>query len=134
MPLPRLLHPVPIQIQQISTATTEYDHDAREPIQFAQRQTVKTVQGQVQWGAAMSEQHTRGGAVESADGYVLLRYVDLQAQGITLQREDRFVKLGNETTDLYINRLVPVGHYPDAGGATMVKAFFDDRGPTRAAG
>ncbi len=131
MPIPNLLHPVPIEIEQLDKGNTYYDDDAREPIQFAARKTKITVSGQVNWGAAMAADHERTGAVENASGYVLFRYVDLEAAGVVLQREDRFTSIGGVVTDVYVDRLVPRGHYPDIGGPTMVKAYFVDRQPAR---
>ena len=131
MPQPNLLHPVPIVVEQINRGTTYYDTDAREPIQFAARPTQVTVQGQVKWRAQKRLEQHRGGVVEGASGYVLFRRVDLAAVGVTLDIEDRFARIGDVDTDVYINRLEWVGHYPDAGGPTLVKAHFQDRGPAR---
>ena len=69
--------------------------------------------------------------VEGSDGYVLFRRIDLDTAGITLQRQDRFSKLGHVETDVYIVRLEHTAHYPDQGGPTLVKAYFEDRGPSR---
>lgn len=131
MPIPRLIHPVPVTIEQISKAATIYDDDAREPIQFAARPVTKKVDGQVKWQSQFSEQNTRAGTVESASGYVLFRQIDLTAKAIVLQREDRFSRIGTRDTDVYITSLRPVGHYSDQGGHTMIKAFFDDRQPSK---
>lgn len=131
MPIPRLLHPVPVTIEQISKATTLYDEDAREPIQFAARPVSKTLDGQAKWQSQFAEGNTRGGTTEGAAGYVLFRQIDLDAKSIVLQIEDRISRIGTLDTDVYISRLRPVGHYPDQGGHTMIKAFFDDRQPSK---
>lgn len=131
MPIPNLIHQVEVEIQQLNTSTTTYDHDAREPVQFASRNATVTCPGQVKWGASMAASHTRGGAGEDADGYVLFRNVDLADRSITLKREDRIVSIGGVACNVYIKRLRPTGHYPDIGGPTMVKAFFEDRQPSR---
>jgi hypothetical protein len=131
MALPRLLHPVPIVIEQISKATTFYDEDAREPIQAAARSSQETVQGQVKWEGDLALDVAAGGAQEGAQGYVLFRYTDLAAKGITLAQNDRIVKIGQQEVDVYVTKLRPVGHYPDQSGASLVKAFFMDRQPSR---
>jgi hypothetical protein len=128
---PNLLHPVPVVVEQIDKTTTYYDDDAREPIQYAARPTQTTVQGQVEWRAQKNEEHRRTGTVEGASGYVLFRRVDLAAVSLNLQIEDRLARIGDIDTDVYVHRLEWVGHYPDKGGPTMVKAYFQDRGPAR---
>lgn len=129
--IPRLLHPVPIVIEQISKGATIYDPDSREPIQSAARTSQKTVQGQVKWGGDLSLQVAAGGALEGSRGYVLFRYVDLEAQGVELQQNDRLVKIGNREVDVYVVEVTDCGHYTDQGGATMIKAHFADREPSR---
>lgn len=131
MPIPRLIHPVNVRIAQISKAATVYDNDAREPVQQARRAAIKAVQGQVLWGTAKGLEVVRGGAGESADGYVLFRLVDLRAKSITLQQNDRIVQMGTVETDVYIIKLRYEGHYPDQSGPTLVKAFFADRQPSK---
>ena len=129
--IPRLLHPAPIVIQQLSTANTIYDDDAREPIQQAAHASNVTVVGQAQWGLADELAMSGAGPQENASGYVLFRYFDLEAKSVVLRQNDRFIKIGKQDTDVYIVSLKPTGHYPSAGGATMVKAFFLDRMPSR---
>lgn len=131
MPIPNLLHPVPIKIRQLSRATTVYDDDAREPIQVVGRTAELTVSGQVRWYEQYRQEHTRVGTVEGASGYVLFRLADLAAQSITLQRQDQFIEIGGRATDVYVVSLEWVGHYDDQGGPTMVKAHFADRQPAR---
>lgn len=131
MAIPNLIHPVPIVIRQIDESETIYDDDMREPVQQTVRGASVTVNGQVKWGMEKSFTSTARGAEEGSDGYVLFRYVDLAAAGITLKREDRFLKLGNVDVDVYVKALRPEGHYSDQGGPTLVKAFFADRQPSR---
>jgi hypothetical protein len=129
--IPNLIHPVPITIQQLNKSATFMDDDFREPVQRAAHTAEVIVPGQIKWGGKDSLVFTRGGVQESSNGYVLFRYVDLVAAGITLKDNDRMVKLGNIECDVYIIRLEPCGHYPDVGGASMVKAHFADRQPSR---
>lgn len=132
---PRLIHPVPVVLERINRDTTKERADAREPIQQAARHPAVTIQGQPNWtavvGGGRSLQVTRLGPQEDALGYVLFRYADLNAQSITLQMNDRIKKIGFREGDWYINRLQDVGHYSDAGGPTLVRAYFKDRDPTK---
>lgn len=129
--MPRLIHPVPISIQQFNLSATIQDEDYREPVQQAARGTTVEAVGQVAWSGDKELEFTRGGVQEKANGYVLFRYRDLNAKSITLKDNDRFISIGGIETDVYIAKLLPIGHYTDQGGPTMVKAFFIDRQPSR---
>ena len=129
--MPNLLNPVPISIEKIDRAGTYFDPDAREPIQQAERASVVVVPGQVSWGTQLGLEPQKAGPREGATGYVLFRYTDLTAAGVTLEDNDRFAKLGNVETDVYISKLEPCGHYKDQGGPTLVKAYFSDRQPAK---
>ena len=127
---PNLLHPVPVQIEQIDKGTTIYDDDAREPVQRAERKAVVTVPGQANYGSSSNQQYGSGGPREGEGGYVLFRVRDLAAKSITLQSDDRLIGIGELGQDGYITRLQPRGHYP-AYGHTLVRAYFSDRQPTK---
>lgn len=137
--LPHLLHPVPITIESIDQTRQEdnggdgswFDDDFREPVQQVEYSTAAIVMGQVKWGDSLRLGVSRSGPEAEAEGYVLFRYVDLEAKGITLHKNDRLTKIGKLATDVYIISLRPEGHYTDQGGATLVKAFFKDRQPSR---
>lgn len=131
MPIPNLLHPVPVVIAKINRAGTRYDNDAREAVTQAARDSAVTVQGQVKWGLQEGLQPTKTGPKEDASGYVLFRRTDLATAGITLEQNDRFASIGGIDTDVYVSRIEWTGHYPSAGGPTMVKAYFADRQPAK---
>lgn len=124
MVLPRLLHPVPITIQQIDRSTTIYDDDFREEVQRVERSSDVQVPGQVSWEIDKRFRSALGGAIEDSEGYVLFRFRDLTAASVTLKREDRLTSLGNYACDVYVTALQPIGHYPDQGGPAMIRAFF----------
>lgn len=134
MPTPRLLHKVPVEITRINKAGTIYDADAREPVQQAARSAPVVVDGQVNWegnfGGGQARELDKAGPRTGEKGYVLFRYVDLNAKGITdLTHEDRISKIAGKAYDLYIVRLAPMGHY--ANGPTLVRAYFTDRDPSK---
>ena len=129
--LPRLIHPVDCTIEQIDTASTAYDEDAREPIQHAARKTAVVVQGQPKWRSEKDLETARGGSTDAAAGYVLFRYADLTAAGVTLRVNDRITIQGHLADEVYVTRLQPMGHYSDQNGATLVKAWFRDRKPAK---
>lgn len=127
---PRLLHPVPVKVEQIDKATTVYDADAREPIQQAARKTEFTIPGQVKYGSSKEMIYGTGGVKESERGYVLFRQRDLNSRSVTLAVNDRITQVGTVPHDVYIARLEPLGHYPDFNN-TLVKAYFADRQPSK---
>ncbi len=129
--LPNLIHPIPIQIQQLALTETIQDEDLREPVQQAVNAATKMVNGQVKWGMEKSLSVRMGGVTAIASGYVLFRYVDLLAQSISLALNDRIIKTGFLEVDVYIIRLQPMAHYPDQGGPSLLKAYFADRAPGR---
>jgi hypothetical protein len=140
VPTPRLLHPVPILLRQIDRRfTAEYDDNLREPIGQARREKkpVRLV-AQMKIGDTDRPQASEGGVLERSDGYALFRTQDLRAADVELDRGDRIVQIGDEPNDrevdYYITKFVWLGHYPSAKGPTLVKAFFEDRHPSRQRG
>jgi hypothetical protein len=131
MVLPNLIHPVTIIIEKLNTAGTIYDEDTREPIKQAAHAVPVPVRGQVSWDIKDEVVIGEGGTRLEANGYILFRYVDLNSAGITLSRQDRIKKIGWMDVDVYVVSLKPMGHYGDRNGASMVKAFFTDRAPSR---
>lgn len=136
MPLPRLLHPIAIGIRQLSRAKTLVDDDLREPRGDANREAAFTVPGQVKWFDIERFQGTQMGPEGHSDGYVLFRLPDLRAAGVgRIHQGDRFVTMGTGPNqvevDVYVNNLRYMGHYPDQGGPTLVRAYFKDRQPSK---
>ena len=128
---PRLLHPVPIIIQQIKPSLTPMDDDYREPIQQSKRGANVTIQGQVNWTGMDKVDMAVGGVRLESEGYVLFRYIDLARKNIVLKKDDRLISIGGVEVDVYIMKLQPMGHYPSAKGPTTVRAWFHDRQPNK---
>lgn len=129
MPIPMLLHPIPVSIQVSMPANTFFDDDFRETVQQSARSATVIVNGQPKWGKDVSLDMQKGGAREDSIGYVLFRYVDLDAASVDLKRGDRFTKIGTRDVEVYITEMLPEAHWDDQGGPTTVKAFFTDRQP-----
>lgn len=132
--LPNLLHPVAIEIEQLQRADTLVDPDYREPVQQAVRGPRTVCPGQVKWGMDEKLRSQLTGAEQDSDGYVLFRPIDLRAVGLgTISMGDRFTAFGTgankRLTDVYVVAVRGEGHYPDQGGAALLKAFFKDRSP-----
>lgn len=90
---------------------------------------------QINWGKDHGvEPITDRGAPDHAFGYVLFRSIDLRKKEVPeIKQGDRIVSIGRglnlREVDLYVVRVVPMGHYQDRGGATLLKASFKDRHP-----
>ncbi len=130
---PRLIHPIPTEIQSTAPATVSQDEGYREPIQTIGRSTTFTVPGQWKWFSDRELRMQKSGAQEGSDGYVLLRTVDLAALNKKVNRGDRIIGYGSGRgrvdLDVEVVRLRYEGHYPDQGGPALIKAFFADRQP-----
>lgn len=134
MAIPKLIHPCNISIGRIDRSVTLYDEDAREPLQQAARLVSVTVPGQVSWADTLRMETGKGGVIYNAQGYVLFRKADLDSAGFAVQINDRISKMGHVETDVYVERLEWVGHYPDQNGPTLLKAYFSDRLPSKQVG
>jgi hypothetical protein len=136
MPLPRLIHPVAVEIETFERTETLVDADYREPISHAARGETTTVLGQMHWTIDDRVQQTLMGPEREATGYILFRIVDLKRAGIgLLENGDRFTSIGHGENkidvDFYVIGLRMIGHWPDQGGATLVRAFYRDRSQTK---
>lgn len=126
---PDLVHPIPIEIEQIDKDSTFYDDDAREAIRDAARPEVKKLSAQVSWSVKDDPAPEKMGISEETRGYLLFKKKDLSGESVTINRGDKISKIGHDTVELYVLGLTPAGHYPDQGGATLLQAYFGDRNP-----
>lgn len=122
--IPNLIHPIPVEIEQIDKENTFYDESAREPVKTVARKQKITLSAQVSWGEKDEPSPDKAGVIETSRGYLLFSLAELSQKGITLQRGDRITKIGAMSLDLEIMSTQPAGHYPDQGGPTLLQAFF----------
>jgi hypothetical protein len=139
MPPVRLLHPVPVFIRRINKAGTPVmDHRLREPVgQVAREATPIELRAQVFVGPTDSPTESELNVTEHSSGYLLFRTSELRAASVTLQRGDKVVKIGygDDSRDVayYLTSHDFLGHYPSAGGPTLLKFYFSDRHPAQGA-
>jgi len=137
MLLPRLLHPIRVELRKKDLEYTPLmDDNLNEPIgQVRREQATIVLKAQIKIDDADAAVATEGPIEEQDRGYLLFLTRDLHAKQITIERGDRIVKIGEgknaRDVDLYIVRLRWRGHYPKAGGPTLLKAYFEDRHPSR---
>ena len=135
MVLPRLIHPLPTDVQSVDTGATIQDDGYNEPVQSVVYSETFTVAGQWKWFSDQELRMQDIGAVEYSSGYVLMRLTDLRALGKEIKRGDRIIGYGTGASrielDVYVTRVRFEGHYPDQHGPALVKAYFNDRAPER---
>ena len=129
MPLPNLIHPVRVSIQKMDKSATTFDADAREPVRSAPRAATITLNAQVSLRSTERSPDLGGLVSENVGGYLLFRVVDLTAKSYTPSIGDKIVSIGHRSVELYILQSEDLGHYPGQMGATLVKAYFEDRRP-----
>lgn len=135
MPSPNLIHPIPVVVEALNRSATVVDEDYREPYQNAARGAKTTVNGQISWVIEDKLKASLEGALREAEGYVLFRTSDLRAASVTMGQGARFLSFGTGANkvdvDLYVIGIQYTGHYGDQGGATLIRAYFQDRTPSK---
>jgi hypothetical protein len=140
VPNPRLIHPVPVTIARLNRAAMVFDEDAREGLHGARTTPadVVTLPAQVRWATRDDPQPQGGGVREVSRGALVFHRDDLRRAGVELKRGDRITQIGTGpnalAVDLYLLGNEPMAHYPDQGGAPLLKWTFGDRNPASAPG
>lgn len=135
MPVPNLIRPVNVIFELLDRDAFMYDLDAREPIHGSRSSQTTTLPAQVYW-AERDRLDARPAGVREVDrGEVVVRFADMDKQGIRLKRGDRITSIGNQTgLDLYLTEEQPIAHWADIGGPGAAKFAFVDRHPVRQEG
>lgn len=138
---PNLIHPIDVTVQRLNRSELVMDADAREPMHGARSVAADTVtvKAQISWGTRGQPQSEMGGVEEKSDGHITCRWSDLVLlTGGAFKRGDRVTQLGTGAraiaVDLYITKNIPMGHWPDQGGSTLVRFYFQDRKPVQQSG
>lgn len=133
MPNPRLLHKITVHIRKSEPEFTAImDDNLKEPIGQVQRsQKAFKLKAQHASGGFEKVKALSGSVTEEADGYFLFKISDLKSKRVTVERGDQVVKIGegknSYDVDYYIISLKWLGHYPDIGGPTLLRADYSDR-------
>jgi hypothetical protein len=147
MPVPNLIHPIPIHLQRENEAATIFNSRGREPVRQMWKRgqgpgtgTEDELVGQINWndGAIKKPEAPSGGVREKSDGYVLFRFVDLLEAGIAtenadgtitlgIDRGDKIVRVGRRRVELFVTYFRDIANYPDQGGGTILEVNFEDR-------
>ena len=139
MAQPNLLHPVPVDVQQVNRSATVVDPDFREEMENVAYGAVVTLPGQIKWYSDEELRRMNYGSEHGSAGYILFRVLDLKNKGIASIREgDKFVAYGTGAgryeVNVFVTKIEPQGHYQDRGGPTLLKAYFADRNPASSSG
>lgn len=140
MPRVRLLHKIPVYLRKSDKDHTALmDDSLHEPIGQVRRplKPIKLI-AQISDGKTNDPKSASGGVVLESDGYLLFRTKDLRAKNTTVDVGDRVVQIGEDenarSVDYYITKLKYMGHYPGKKGASLVRAYYEDRHPSRQRG
>ena len=125
MPVPNLIHPVPVTLELIDTTETFYDDDTKEPLPSVKRDPV-SLKAQVKYFDE-DKLAVRDFPSRSSSGYLLFRQLDLDNKGVTIEQGVKIIKIGKRVSEFYVTGLKPMGHYTDRGGNTLLRADFADR-------
>ena len=147
MPIPNLIHPIPVVLERKVEGSTLFDPVAREPVRQVWRlgggpgldvPTEAVAQVNFNQGKIKKPHYHPGGVEEKWMGYLLFRVVDLVGGGLAtenpdgtltlfISRGDRISRIGRRATSLYVAWFRDVAGYPDQGGLTLLEADFTDR-------
>jgi len=138
--IPELQNPIFVEFKQVDTTATVFSDRRREASLRVAYQASFRVPAQIYFGdKAMIHESTGakpitrelGGVIEDADGYIVVRKVDLQEIGKTLKVDDRLVSYGRPGSETeckyFLVGMKEGGHYSDVGNCTLEKWYFQDR-------
>ena len=131
---PQLIEPIKVEIEQIDKDNTPYStgvNGMNEHINHIAKKTKFEIDAQVVFGnTEQKTEFSQLGAKENVKGYMVLRYIDLQNLGKTLERGDRITKLGQFNVKYFLLHSTgdSAAHYSSLD-FTLVRMFFDDRNP-----
>lgn len=132
MPVPRLIHPVWVQIEAVDKPHTPFDADLRQPIRTVRRSAVR-IPAQVRIRALSEPEYEATGLDEDVEGWLTVRVLDCARKSYTPKVGDRLVAVGKRTVEYYLRMIQDEGHYGSAGGATLMRLYFEDRRPATSA-
>lgn len=126
--IPNLYNPAQIIFEREDQTKTRYDHRRRTPINVVARKQSFTIEGQVVWSVSQAEsapEMSQAGETERDLGYVLLRTMDLTAQGQSVKKDDKISSIAGMPQEFFVTRLQYGSHYN--GIFRLVKVFYSDR-------
>lgn len=133
MPIPNLIHPINVTFEFVEKEEMVVDSSARESV-FGSRQlqsvvSTVTLEAQVAWIDKDDPRYEGTGATEENTGYLTMRYYDISAAVVDIERGTKIVAIeGMGSVSLFVTKKQPCGHYP-GHGATLVRFYFADRKP-----
>jgi hypothetical protein len=145
--IPKLIHPIPVEISRMQSGITLLDPVSREPIRQMWRAgdgpgtgSVIRLSAQVNWNEGQVSRPTfgPGGVEEYSLGYLLFKVQDLLSAGVasedvdgiltvSIARGDRITRIGKRATNLYVLFFRDVAGYDDQMGCTLLEIRFNDR-------
>lgn len=130
-----LIEPVKVHFKQINKQATTYANSItgrRETQNYVAREAQSSIDAQISFSNNSNMPgYSQMGVDEQANGYILVRYKDMAALGITLKRGDKIVKIGQIDTNYFLlhGNGDPAAHFSGPNQFTLIKLFFSDREP-----
>ena len=132
---PKLIEPIDVLIESLDKTKTRYSSGRagrREKKNRTVYKTAVSVPAQVVF--TNEEQKTKFntlGADERSKGYLVVRFIDLQALGIDLKRGDRIKDLTKDPLYLLHSTNKPAAQFSSLGTFSIARVFFGDRKPIK---
>lgn len=126
---PKLIHPVDVYIETLNRADTEFDEDADEEVKSLDRDEAIKIDGQPRWYTKGKLRPNEIGFIEGSSGYIVMRRKDMTTKNYTPESGDRITQIGEDTVNLYVMGMRPMGHY--GRKSKLIALDFADSEPTR---
>jgi hypothetical protein len=133
--IPNLIEPIDVKIEQIDKTILRPDRgpgnipDSPLPVP---RKTTITLKAQIVFiDSSIEQNHTQIGTDEQARGYLVVRFIDLSSQNITLKRGDKIIQVGNRPCEFYLVHSFndSAAHFSSESSFTLLRVPFMDRNP-----
>jgi hypothetical protein len=138
--IPNLLNAIMVEIKQINQSETNFSNHKKEPslhITYSPAFRIpaimihKATKMIREATGAVSLSRELEGPIIDADGYIIVRKIDLQTLSKTLALNDRIISygiIGSETScKFYLVGFKEAAQYSDIGTHTLEQWFFQDR-------
>ena len=130
---PPLIEPIDVTIEQIDKTNTRYSGGVsgrREKKNHTVYKAPVTIPAQVVFGSQGQEtKFSTLGPDEQVAGYLVVRFVDLDAKGIKLKRGDKITSLLENDLFLLHSTNKPAAQFSSLGAFALARVPFGDRNP-----
>jgi len=121
--VPRLIHPVPVEILPVDRAATLWDADFNEPVNGGPVQYggAFLVAGQIRYDKLAQQEMVADGESPVSSGHIVIKASD----AAKIKKSDKIVRVGGIAVELYVTEIRPGGTY--GGNAHLAFVRFSSR-------